>query len=90
MTDETKDGKVKTNTTKPIRNDGKERLPHERDETPDHQNIEPREVMKQAAEDLERGLVDTDLRGVRGVEKVVQKSNKPDNKPNTNSDNKVP
>ncbi|MGV8892093.1 MAG: hypothetical protein ACOH2K_03935 [Burkholderiaceae bacterium] len=90
MTDETKDSKVKTNTAKPVRNDGKERLPHERDEAPDAQKIEPREVMKQAVEDLERGLVDTDLHGIRGVEKVVQTDNKSDNKPNTKSGNKVP
>ena len=47
------------------------RLPHERDATPDAQGIEPREIMKQAASDLEQGLVDTDLHGIRGVEKVA-------------------
>ncbi|MEO8599611.1 MAG: hypothetical protein ABI656_07260 [bacterium] len=86
MTEETKDSKVKINTATPVRNDGKERLPHERDEAADAQKIEPREVMKQAADDLERGLVDTDLHGIRGVEKVVQT----DNKPNTKSGNNVP
>lgn len=60
------------NTTKPIENDGIPRQPHERDETPDRQSIEPREIIKQAARDLRRGLVDTDLHGERGVEKVVQ------------------
>ncbi len=47
------------------------RLPHERDQSPDKQDMEPREVMIQAASDLEQGLVDTDLRGMRGVEKVA-------------------
>ncbi|MFT5644616.1 MAG: hypothetical protein ACI83P_002175 [Janthinobacterium sp.] len=46
-------------------------LPHERDQSPDPQDMKPREVMKQAASDLEQGLVDTDLRGMRGVEKVA-------------------
>ena len=40
------------------------RLPHEHDESADSQaSDEPREDMQQAFEDLERGLVDTDLRG---------------------------
>ncbi len=47
------------------------RLPHERDQSPSKQDMEPREVMIQAASDLEQGLVDTDLRGMRGVEKVA-------------------
>ena len=47
------------------------RLPHERDEAPDAQGIRPREDMQQAARDLEQGLVDTDLHGLRGVETVA-------------------
>ncbi len=47
------------------------RLPHERDQSPSKQDMEPREVMIQAASDLEQGLVDTDLHGIRGVEKVA-------------------
>ncbi|MBC7860011.1 MAG: hypothetical protein H7Z39_14840 [Burkholderiaceae bacterium] len=58
------------NTEEPVKNDGVKRLPHERDESPDAQTITPRDVMRQAASDLEQGLVDTDLHGERGVEKV--------------------
>lgn len=36
------------------------RLPHERDESSDSQRTEPRPKMKQAHDDVERGLVDTD------------------------------
>lgn len=36
------------------------RLPHERDESSDSQLTEPRGKMKQAHQDLARGLVDTD------------------------------
>jgi hypothetical protein len=48
------------NTKARVGNDGAQRLPHERDEAPDAQNTKPRKVMKQAASDIERGLVDTD------------------------------
>lgn len=47
------------------------RLPYERDMSTDQQEMKPRDIMKQAASDLEQGLIDTDLRGMRGVEKVV-------------------
>lgn len=60
----------KVNTDSKVNNDDAKRLPSERDESPDGQNRAPREVMKQAASDLERGLVDTDMHGERGVEKV--------------------
>lgn len=36
------------------------RLPHERDESSDSQDSRPRKVIRQAHEDVERGLVDTD------------------------------
>lgn len=36
------------------------RLPHERDESSDSGTTEPREIMKQAATDIENGLVPTD------------------------------
>ena len=49
-------------------------LPHERDEKPDKHPSAPRKIMKQAYQDLQRGLVDTDLHGQRGVENVVKKS----------------
>ncbi|MES2113821.1 MAG: hypothetical protein V4578_01650 [Pseudomonadota bacterium] len=45
-------------------------LPHERDETTEQPASRPRSIMEQAASDLEHGLVDTDLHGVRGVEQV--------------------
>ncbi|WP_207907240.1 hypothetical protein [Paucimonas lemoignei] len=49
------------------------RLPHERDESFDSQDIgEPREDIQQAFEDLENGLVDTDLRGVLGVDEATR------------------
>lgn len=60
----------KINTDEKVQNDGVDRLPHERDESPDAQNVKPRDIMKQAASDLEQGLVDTDRRAQPGVEKV--------------------
>ena len=60
----------KINTDEKVQNDGVDRLPHERDELPDAQNIRPRKIMQQAASDLERGLVDTDRHAQPGVEKV--------------------
>ena len=69
MVSETKDRKV--NTDAKIRNDGAKRLPHERDESPDGQDKQPRGVIRQAADDLAQGLVDTDLHGTPGVEKAV-------------------
>lgn len=60
----------KINTDEKVRNDGVDRLPHERDEAPDAQNVRPRKVMQQAASDLEQGLVDTDRHAQPGVEKV--------------------
>ncbi len=52
------------------------RLPHEHDESHDSQVSGPREDMRQAHSDLEHGLVDTDMRGVRGVEEVKKASKK--------------
>ena len=69
MVTETRDRKV--NTDEPVKNDGVKRLPHERDESPDAQDAEPRGVMEQAASDLAQGLVDTDMHGQRGVEEAV-------------------
>lgn len=69
MVTETRDRAL--NTDARIRNDGVKRLPHERDEAPDGQDKAPRGVMKQAASDLEQGLVDTDLHGARGAEAAV-------------------
>jgi hypothetical protein len=50
------------------------RLPHERDESDDSQTSGPREDMKQAYDDLKNGQVDTDLRGMRGVDEAVTKT----------------
>ena len=69
MVTETRDRAL--NTDAHIKNDGVKRLPHERDEAPDGQDKAPRGVMKQAASDLEQGLVDTDLHGERGAETTV-------------------
>ncbi|MBW3508919.1 hypothetical protein [Janthinobacterium sp. NKUCC06_STL] len=71
----------KINTDEKVKNDGVDRLPHERDESPDAQDVRPRKIMQQAASDLERGLVDTDRRAQPGVEKVkptVPKQARPD------------
>ena len=69
MVSETRDRRV--NTDERMRNDGVKRLPHERDETPDAQDQKTRGIMRQAASDVEEGLVDTDLHGERGLEKAV-------------------
>jgi hypothetical protein len=58
------------NTTVKVKNDDMERMPHERDESPDGQSPKPRSVMKQAAADVESGMVDTDLHDKPGVEQV--------------------
>lgn len=74
MVTEAQDRKV--NTTQPARSGHSKHLPHERDESPDATDATAgtpapvRSVMRQAASDLEQGLVDTDLHGIRGVEKV--------------------
>ena len=71
MVTETKDRFV--NTKAPIENDGVKRQPHERDESPDAQDQEPRGVIKQAAEDMAQGLVNTDMYGTNpdGLEQAV-------------------
>ncbi len=60
----------KVNTDAKIANDGVKRMPHERDESPDGQDRQPRGVMKQAAADIEQGMVDTDLHATPGLEKA--------------------
>ena len=57
------------NTDAKVENDGVKRLPHERDESPDAQDAKPRSIMKQAAAEIDSGMVDTDLRNQRGVQK---------------------
>jgi hypothetical protein len=75
MVAETRDRKI--NTDEKTANDGVKRLPHERDESPDGHDKPARGVMKQAADDLAQGLVDTDLHGMRGVEEAVPDSGAP-------------
>ena len=72
MVTETKDRRINTDAKR--RDDGAKHLPHERDESPDGHDKAPRGVMKQAADDLAQGLVDTDLHGIRGVEQAVEKA----------------
>ena len=72
MVTETKDRHV--NTDAKTEDDGVKRLPHERDESPDGHDKEPRGIMKQAADDLAQGLVDTDLHGMRGIEEAIDSS----------------
>jgi hypothetical protein len=69
MVAETPDRKI--NTDAKTADDGAKRLPHERDESPDGHDKPARGVMRQAASDLEQGLVDTDLHGMRGQEQAV-------------------
>jgi hypothetical protein len=49
--------------------DSAPRLPHEIDESHDSQTSAPRDVLKQAHEDIEQGQQDTDRRATRGYEK---------------------
>jgi hypothetical protein len=70
MVEEAKDRVV--NTDRKIEEQDDKREPHERDESPDGQGIKPRGIIKQAAEDLEQGLVDTDLRQTPGTSEAVE------------------
>jgi hypothetical protein len=70
MVTETKDRFV--NTDAPIENDQVKRQPHERDESPDAQDQKPRGVIRQAAEDLAQGLVDTDARDGTDIEQATE------------------
>lgn len=69
MVTETRDRRI--NTDVKVEDDDVKRLPHERDESPQGTDTEPRGVMKQAADDLAQGLVDTDLHGMRGQEEIM-------------------
>jgi uncharacterized protein YnzC (UPF0291/DUF896 family) len=62
---------LEVKTSPPSRKESTPRLPHERDESEDSQASGPREDMKQAYNDLDSGQVDTDLRGIHGVDEVV-------------------
>jgi hypothetical protein len=59
------------NTDRKVEEQSYKRQPHERDESPDGQGVRPRGIMKQAAEDLQQGLVDTDAHDTPGVEQAV-------------------
>ncbi|RQO37066.1 hypothetical protein DBR37_02400 [Herminiimonas sp. KBW02] len=68
---------VSVNTRRPVKTTGQEqtelKLPHETDESPDEHASEPRELMQQAYKDIEQGQMDTDRRGMPGVEEVQRK-----------------
>jgi hypothetical protein len=66
---------IGVNTTDLAHHDDTRRLPHEIDQTPDDRSTEPKKVIKQAYEDIQQGMVDTDMHGERGVEEVVKNSN---------------
>lgn len=55
------------------RNEKSPRLPHERDESIDSQQDQPRKDIKQAFDDIDEGQMDTDRRGIPGVEEVERK-----------------
>ena len=60
-------------TKRPVKKGATPRLPHERDESDDSQESVVRDDIKQAYIDLQKGLVDTDLRETGGVDEVVNK-----------------
>ena len=67
------DGKIfQVATQKPRKKEALPRLPHERDESGDSQQSEPRSEIRQAYEDIMSGQQDTDLRETRGVECAVR------------------
>ncbi len=67
------DGKIfQVATQKPVRKEALPRLPHERDESGDSQQSDPRPEICQAYDDIMSGKQDTDLRESRGVESVVR------------------
>lgn len=59
------------NTDRKIEQQSYKREPNERDESPDGQSVKPRGIIKQAAEDVQQGLVDTDAHDIPGVEQAV-------------------
>lgn len=46
------------------------RLPHEHDESFDSQDDAPRDIIKRAHDDIQEGQLDTDRRGMAGVEEI--------------------
>lgn len=69
---------VSINTKRPAQNNGTEaadlKLPHESDQSPDEPPLHTRKVIHQAYKDIEQGQMDTDRRGMPGVEEVKRKS----------------
>jgi hypothetical protein len=57
------------NTDAKVKDDGVKRMPHERDEAPDQNGAKPHSIIRQAAADIDSGMVDTDLHNQRGVQK---------------------
>ncbi len=49
-------------------------LPHERDESGGHTASRPDPLMRQARSDIDRGLVDTDLRSTPGLDAARRKA----------------
>ncbi len=69
MTPAIKQTRVRTKS--PTDQHAPRRLPHERDESEDSQSSGERDDIKQAYQDLKEGQMDTDLRGVQGVDHVT-------------------
>lgn len=55
---------------KPDEKDPSPRLPHEMDQSFDQQGGKPRKEIKRALDDIQEGQLDTDRRGMPGVEEV--------------------
>ena len=75
----TKDRQVNTNVK--VGPDGGKRLPHERDESPAGNQQGGRTRIEQAARDIDAGLVDTDLREQRGIQKAPPGNKTPEADP---------
>ncbi|MNR82327.1 hypothetical protein D3C72_130830 [compost metagenome] len=68
---------ISINTKRPTKTTGKDqaelKLPHEIDESAEDKAAQPRDVGRQAFDDIEAGQMDTDRRGMPGVEEVQRK-----------------
>jgi hypothetical protein len=60
----------RVNTNVPVDDTAGKRQPHERDESPEIEQGGTRTRIEQAARDIDAGLVDTDLREERGIQKA--------------------
>lgn len=61
-------------TKRPTTPDHAPRMPHERDESEDSQESEPREVIRQAYDDVEHGLQDTGWQGAIHANETLRAS----------------